>query len=162
VTPGDSQPYRCSHISISSSVPNNAKPTSIHCAGKIARSSVPVARATRSALGAHTITGQDANAIGVTAVGVSATTSSTRCWPRASGRWDTGFSPPSCCTCPVHRGVLPENWVSISRRAIAGAGGCAMLRCPMRWITNWLSDNNREIMLTCYIISPELPESDEV
>ena len=43
-------------------------------AGKIARSSVPVARATPSALGAHTITGQDANAIGVTAVGVPATT----------------------------------------------------------------------------------------
>jgi hypothetical protein len=32
----------------------------------------------------------------------------------------------------------------------------------MRWIANWLSDSNREIMLTCYIISSELPESDEV
>ena len=117
-------------------MPNNAKATSIRCAGKIVHSNVLGARATTLDAEARTITGQDADAIGATAVGVPSTTSPIRCWPKASGRWDTGFSPPSCCASRVHRGASPENWASLSLRAPAGAGGCAMRPCPMRSVVS--------------------------
>jgi len=48
-------------------MPNNAKATSIRCAGKIVHSNVLGARATTLDAGARTITGQDADAIGATA-----------------------------------------------------------------------------------------------
>jgi hypothetical protein len=57
-TRGDPHPCRPSRMSTNSSVPNNAKPTSMRCGGKIARSTVPGARVKTFVLGARTTIGQ--------------------------------------------------------------------------------------------------------
>jgi hypothetical protein len=132
--PGDSQPCRCSRTYTNSSMPNSAKPTSIHYGGKIVCSNVLGARATTLAAGARTNTDPGANATGAIAASAPSTTSPIPCDTRASGRWGTGFSRPSCCACRVHLVASPENWASISAPAIAGAGGCAMRLSPTRRI----------------------------
>ena len=138
----------CSPISTNSSMSTPATPISIHCGGKIARSSVPGARATTSVPGAPTTTDRIANATGATAVGAPSMTSRTRCWPRASGRCRTGFSRPFCCACRVHLVASRRSWASISAPAIAGAGGCAMRPCPTRWIANWGARSKRMNSIT--------------
>src|SRR5262249_16832808 len=55
MTIGDSHPCRFSHPYTSSSVPNNAKSTSMCCAGEIARANVPGVRAKTSVPGARTL-----------------------------------------------------------------------------------------------------------
>ena len=132
----------------SSSVPTPATPTCGPCGGKIGRSNVPVARATTSVPGVPTITGQGSNAIGAQAVDAPSTTSPTRCWPRASGRCRTGFSPLFCCVCHAHLAAWPESWASISVPATAGAGGCAMPLCPMKWIASWRARSKRMNSIT--------------
>jgi hypothetical protein len=118
-------------------MPNNATAPSIRCAGQSVHANVRGARATTLDAGARTMTGQDADALGATAVGVPSTTSPTHCWPKASGRWSTGCSPPSWCASRVPRGASPENWASIALRAPAGAGGCALRPCPLRCSARW-------------------------
>jgi hypothetical protein len=54
------------------------------------------------------------------------------CCIGASDRWLTGSWPPFCCVSPVPPGALPGKWASMSGPAIAGAGGYAMPRSPMR------------------------------
>src|SRR5262249_31972173 len=49
----------------------------------------------------------------------------------------SGHSRPSCCVCRVRPGASREHWVSMSARAIGGAGGCTMPRCPMRRSARW-------------------------
>jgi hypothetical protein len=120
-----------------SSTPNSAKPPSIHSGGKTVRCNVLGVRATTLDAGAHTNIDPDANAPGAIAASAPSTTLPIPCCTRASGRWRTGYVPPFCCASPVPLGALPGKWASMSVPAIAGAGGCAMPPCPMRWTTNW-------------------------
>jgi hypothetical protein len=117
-------------------VPTPAKPTSIRCGGKIARCNVPVATATTSIRGAITTTDQGVNATGATAASAPSTISRTPCSIKASGRSRTGFWPPFCSVWRARLAASPERWVCICVRAIVGAGGSAMPRCPMRCIVN--------------------------
>jgi hypothetical protein len=121
-----------------SSRPTSAKPISIRSGGKTGRCNVLAARATILAAGAHTSIALDAHATGAIAASAPSMTSRIPSCTRASGRWPTGYLPPSCFVLHARLGALPGNEVSISARAIAGAGGCAMPRCPMRWAANWL------------------------
>ena len=54
MTQGDAYPCPCSHMSINSSTPVSVKRISIHCGGKIVRSTVPGVRATTLGPGART------------------------------------------------------------------------------------------------------------
>jgi hypothetical protein len=136
-TPGDSQPCRCFPISTNSSTLNSAKPTSVCSGGKIVRSNVRAARAAILDSGVPTNIAPGANATGAITASAPSTTSPRPYCIGARDRCHTGFSPPFCCALPVRRGASRENWVSMSARAIAGAGGCAMPLCPMRCIASW-------------------------
>jgi hypothetical protein len=127
VRTGDSQLCRCSPIFTNSSMPTPAMPIFIRCGGKIVRSNVPVVKATTLAPGARTTTAQASNATAAKPADGHSTTSHRRCWPRASGHAPTGSSQPFCCACRARRIALPGSSVSISARAITGAGGCAIL-----------------------------------
>ena len=85
----------------------------------------------------HTNIAPGANATGAITASAPSTTSPRPYCIGARDRCHTGFSPPFCCALPVRRGASRENWVSMSARAIAGAGGCAMPLCPMRCIASW-------------------------
>ena len=98
---------------------------------------VLAARATTLAAGARTNIDLDANATGAIAASAPSTTSPLPCCTRPSGHCRTGYSRPFCSASPVRHGALPGKWASISVPAIAGAGGCAMPRCPMRCSANW-------------------------
>ena len=124
------------------------QPISIHCGGKIVPSNVPGARARTSIRGGSTTTDPGANATGATAASAPSTTSPIPCSTRASGRCRTGFWRPFCSVCRVRRGALPGSWGSIAARAIAGAGGCAMRPCPMRWIASWRARWKRMTSIT--------------
>src|SRR5262245_26524663 len=87
--------------------------------------------------GAPTNIDPGANATGAIAVNAPSTTSLLPCCTKARGRWCTGYSPPFCCALPVRPDALRGRWGSISAPVIGGAGGCAMLRCPMKWSGNW-------------------------
>src|SRR4029453_4185444 len=80
------------------------------CDGKIGPSSVPSARARMSIRGGTTTIAPGVSATGATAASVPLMTSPTPCCTRASAHCHTGFSPPSCCACRVHRAVLRESW----------------------------------------------------
>jgi len=134
---GDSQLCRYSPLSTNSSIPTPVTPISICSGGRIARSSAPGVTATMSVPGGPIITGQGSNATGAKTVGGPSTTSPTRCWPRASGRFRIGSWPPSCCACRVRRVALRESWGYTPVQAIAGAGGCVMPLCPMRRSDSW-------------------------
>ena len=75
-------------------------------------------------------------------------TSQAHSWTAVSAPSPTGFSPPFCYASPVRRGALPGKWASMSVPAIAGAGGCAMPRCPMRCIVNWKGPLKRMTSIT--------------
>ena len=77
------------------------------------------------------------NATGVTAASAPSTTPPLPCSTRGSAHCRTGFSRRFCSVSPARHGALPGKWASTSRRAIAGAGGYGMPRCPMRCIANW-------------------------
>ena len=145
---GDTHPCPCSRTSTTSSTSLSAKPTSTRCAGKIAPSNVPGARARTSIRGGSTITAPDANATGATAASVPSMTSLTPSCTRASGRCHTGFWRPFCCVSPAHRGVLPESWGSISGPVIGGVGGSAMPRFPMRRSVSWRAPWKRMTSIT--------------
>jgi hypothetical protein len=117
--------------------PNSAKPTSVRCGGKTVRCNVRAARATTLAAEARTSIALAANAPGVMAASAPSTTSPRPCSTRASGHCRTGFSRRFCSVSPARHGALPGKWGSTSGRAIAGAGGYAMPRCPTRCIANW-------------------------
>ena len=78
-----------------------------------------------------------ANATGAITASAPSTTSPRPYCIGARDRCHTGFLPPFCCAVPVRRGASRENWVSMSARAIAGAGGGAMPLCPLRGIASW-------------------------
>jgi hypothetical protein len=104
--PGDALPCRCAPLSTNSSAPNNVKPTSMPCGGKIAHRTVPGPTAMRSILGAITTTDRGANATGAMAASAPATTSPIPCCTRASGRYRPGCLPPFWCASPVRPGAL--------------------------------------------------------
>ena len=95
-----------------------------------------------------TTTDPGANATGVTAASAPSTISPTPCSSRASGRSRSGCWRPFCCVSPARRDALPGRWGSIAARAIAGAGGSGMPRCPMRCIVNWQARSKPMTSLT--------------
>src|SRR4029453_7150923 len=108
MTPGDSQPCRCSPICTTSSALNSAKPTSVRCGGKIVHCNVRAARATTLDSGAHTNIAQDANVTGAIAASAPSTISPLPCCIGASDHCRTGSLPPFCCVSPVRPGALPD------------------------------------------------------
>ena len=108
----------------------------------------PVPESRRRSLGEVPLSPRVSNATGVMAASAPSMISPIPCSTRASGRWRTGFSPPSCCASRVRLGVSPESWGSIAARAIAGAGGCAMRPSPMRSIASWRAPWKRMTSIT--------------
>jgi hypothetical protein len=110
--------------------------------GKTGCSNVPAARVTTSVPGTMTTTAPGANATAVVTASGPSMTSAARSLTRAGVLWRTGCWPPFCCACRVRRGALPVSWGCMCVRAIAGAGGCAMSPCPMRWSANSRAQSN--------------------
>jgi len=73
------------------------------------------------------------NGTGVTVANAPSMTSPILCSTRTGGHCRTGFWQRFSSASRVRLGVLPESWAFIAGPVIAGAGGCGIRRCPMRW-----------------------------
>ena len=131
-----------SHVHHSSAL-NSAKPPSIRCGGKIVHCNVRGARATTLDSGAPINIAQGANVTGAIAASAPATISPRLCCIGARDHCRTGAWLPFCGVSPVRPGALPEKWVSISGPATAGAGGCAMPPCLIKWSAHWRARSKR-------------------